>query len=252
MNCATGVCSREIIYMFLVSHMSGLVRNFNIWIFSYATNVINVILCMMVLCMELYLFITVSVTLTFQGHSNVSFTIRLSWNFRSIVKYIEHVINIPPFFTFTHIQGSKIVCFLIYKNSIVGSFTDTVQVRFFKPCIVMTLLGVSQLIPGLMILILFQGHRCVQIVFLDSCPLQFKHCMVLLYLYIYMYICKIRHSTLCMTGVYSRDITNLILNFQFCTWMWVVWALAHFLFFFSFFLSFFLVLVRTIQVVRYF
>ena len=73
-NCATLVlCSREIVYMFWVSQMSGLVRNFNIWIFS------DTILCTecetlhdMVLHMELYLFITLSVTSTlFKGHSSV-------------------------------------------------------------------------------------------------------------------------------------------------------------------------------------
>ena len=33
MNCVTGVCSREIIYMFLVGQVSGLVGNVNIQIF---------------------------------------------------------------------------------------------------------------------------------------------------------------------------------------------------------------------------
>ena len=72
MNCVTGVCSREIIYMFLVSQVSGFVENFNIEIFSDTINVINVKLCMMVLHVELYLLITLSVTLTsLQGHSSV-------------------------------------------------------------------------------------------------------------------------------------------------------------------------------------
>ena len=70
--CISGVCSREIIYMFLVSQVSGLVENFNIGNFSDTINVISVKLCMVVLHTELYLFITLSVTLTlFQGHSHV-------------------------------------------------------------------------------------------------------------------------------------------------------------------------------------
>ena len=63
---------REIINMFMVSQVSGLVENFNIGIYSDTINVINVKLCMMILLTELYLFIPLSVTLTiFQGHSNV-------------------------------------------------------------------------------------------------------------------------------------------------------------------------------------
>ena len=67
MNCATGTCSQEIIYMVLVRDASGLLRNF-----LDTINVINVKLCMMVLHIELYLFITLSVTLTSpEGHSSV-------------------------------------------------------------------------------------------------------------------------------------------------------------------------------------
>ena len=58
--------------MFWVDQVSVLVKNFNIGIFSDTINVINVKLCMMVLHTELYLFITLSVTLTlFQGHKDV-------------------------------------------------------------------------------------------------------------------------------------------------------------------------------------
>ena len=58
--------------MFLVSQMSGLVKNFKIWIFSDTINVINVKLCTMILLIELQLFIALSVTLTiFQDHSSV-------------------------------------------------------------------------------------------------------------------------------------------------------------------------------------
>ena len=64
--------SREIINMFFISQVSGLAQNFDMGIYSHTVNVINVKLCMMVLLLELYLFIPLSVTLTiFQGHSNV-------------------------------------------------------------------------------------------------------------------------------------------------------------------------------------
>ena len=52
-NCVTGVCSREIIHMFLVGQVSGLVENFNIGIFSDTINVINVKLRMMILRFDL-------------------------------------------------------------------------------------------------------------------------------------------------------------------------------------------------------
>ena len=52
--------------------MPGLVENFNFGIYSDIIIVVNVNLCMMVLLIEVYLFIPLSVTLTiFQGHSNV-------------------------------------------------------------------------------------------------------------------------------------------------------------------------------------
>ena len=56
--------------MFLVSQVSGLVKNRNIGIFSDTINVIDVKLYRMVLHIELDLFIPFSVTLTlFHGHS---------------------------------------------------------------------------------------------------------------------------------------------------------------------------------------
>ena len=49
-----------------------LVENFNIGIYSDTINVINVKLCMMVLLIEFYLFISLSMTMTiFQGHSGI-------------------------------------------------------------------------------------------------------------------------------------------------------------------------------------
>ena len=43
--CDCGVCSREIINMSLVGQVSGLVKSFNLGIFSDTINVINVQLC---------------------------------------------------------------------------------------------------------------------------------------------------------------------------------------------------------------
>ena len=58
--------------MFLVGQVSELAENFNIGIYSDTINVINVKLSMMVLLIELYLIIPLSVTLSiFQGQSNV-------------------------------------------------------------------------------------------------------------------------------------------------------------------------------------
>ena len=74
MCCVMAVCSREIIYIFLVREMSGLVEKFNngTWAFSGMINVISIKLCMMVLHIWLHLFVTLLVTLTlFQDHSHV-------------------------------------------------------------------------------------------------------------------------------------------------------------------------------------
>ena len=184
MNCVTGVCSREMIYMFLVGQVSGLIQNFNWRIFSDSRNVINVKFCQMVLHIEVYLFIDFSMTLSlFQGHSNVKYfllkfwccypiMLKLCW----IVEYIKQVINIPAFFLLLHIfQGDNLCVSWFDKNFIVGFFTDTIQDFFFKLYIIIILLGIHQFMPGLMTLILFQGHRCFRIIncklfVLYSCP----------------------------------------------------------------------------------
>ena len=58
--------------MSFVGQVSELDENFDIGIYSDTIYVINVKLCMMVLLIELYPFIPLSVTLTtFKGHSNV-------------------------------------------------------------------------------------------------------------------------------------------------------------------------------------
>ena len=50
-------------YMFLVGQVTELVENFNTGIFSDAIKVNNVKICIMVLHIELYLFVTFSMTL---------------------------------------------------------------------------------------------------------------------------------------------------------------------------------------------
>ena len=103
--------------------------------------------------------------------------------------------------------------FLDLTNFLVVFFTDTVLVRSFKLCIIITSLWIYQSVPGLMTLTLFQGHMCVRILhwklFFRFFPSEFKHCMVL------TYTKKTRHSMLCVTGVYLGDLTNMIFFFQF-------------------------------------
>ena len=60
--CDSGVCSREIINMFLVIQVSWLVENVNTGIYSDTINVINVKLCMVAVFIDLYMFIPLSVT----------------------------------------------------------------------------------------------------------------------------------------------------------------------------------------------
>ena len=65
MICVTAVFIQGRNLACFVSQVSGLVKNFTIGIYSDK-------LCMMVLLIELYLFISLSVTMTiFQGHSSV-------------------------------------------------------------------------------------------------------------------------------------------------------------------------------------
>ena len=71
---------------------------------------------------------------------------------------------------------------------------DTVKGRSFNLCVIITLLGIEQFIPGFDDLDLFQGLRYVRIitckyVLLHSCPL----CMLA------THIKKIKHSMHCAT-----------------------------------------------------
>ena len=146
--------------------MSGHVENFDNGIFSHTINVINVKLCVMVLHIELYLFITLSMALTSsQGHSSVKkFSLKilcsiwLGWNYvgalsTSSRSWIYH------YFLLSHIfKGDKWHISWFDKHFIVDFFTDTVQVRLFKLLHDYNLLGVYQFIPDMMTLTLFQRH----------------------------------------------------------------------------------------------
>ena len=72
-----------------------------------------------------------------------------------IVKYTEQVINVPQFFFYVSTYSREIMDVFpdMTKNFIFGSFTDIVQVKCFKVCMLITLLGVYQLIPGLTVLL---------------------------------------------------------------------------------------------------
>ena len=62
----------EIINMFLVGELSGLFRTVTFGVFSNSTLVIKVKVCMIILLINLYLFMPISMTLTvFQGYSSV-------------------------------------------------------------------------------------------------------------------------------------------------------------------------------------
>ena len=84
--CDSGVYSREITDMFFIGQVSGLVRNFNIGIYSHTIDMIQVKLYMLVLLIKVSPFIPLSLTLTtFQGHSNVEqFQLKIlcSYSFR--------------------------------------------------------------------------------------------------------------------------------------------------------------------------
>ena len=89
----------------------------------------------------------------------------------------------------------------------IGFFSNTMKARYFKFCMIVTLLEVYIAIIGLITVTLFEGHRCFRNIncelrVLYSCPLLFKHCMFA------TYITKIRRSMLCVTGVYLMDITD--------------------------------------------
>ena len=122
---------------------------------------------MMILHIERYLFITLSVTLTYFKVTAVSNRFRWKCCSFPITFQLCQVLNIYIFFFFFLISkifsGDSWRVFWFDRNFIVGFFMDTLQARFFKLCIIIFLLWVYQFIPGLKTLTLFQGHRCVRI-----------------------------------------------------------------------------------------
>ena len=94
--------------------------------------------------------------------------IHISWNFVGLLStwtssWIYH------YFIYFCICLREIIDMfpdLTKKKKIFGFFTNTS--KFFKLCIIITLLGVYQLIPGLMTLTMLQGHRCVRVINCNS------------------------------------------------------------------------------------
>ena len=119
------------------------------------------------------------------------------------------------YFWFSHIfKGDNChIYLLVYKTSNFGFFWDIIEVRSFKLCMVMTLLGIYVVNLHLMTLTLFQGHRCVRNV---TCKLWFwilvlcslKHCMVA------SYIKEIMHNMICVTVVYSGKVIYIFFDCQ--------------------------------------
>ena len=98
-------------------------------------NVINVKLCMMVLHIELYLFVTLSVTLRLlQGHSSVKqFQLKISCSYSiklklcRIVKLVKLIMNIQYYFSLLHLFKKDYWCdFRFDKNFNIGFLIDTV------------------------------------------------------------------------------------------------------------------------------
>ena len=150
--------------------------------------------------------------------------IRLSKNFAGLLSTLSRTWKYHFFFfSFFHFCTYSREITDVFPEKLARSRTLFKPGFFFKMCIVITLLEVYQLIPGSMTLTLFQGHRCVGIIncklfffkyfSLDSCPPSFKHCMVLT-------LKRVRHSMLCVTGVYLRDIDNTIFFFLFNFALW--------------------------------
>ena len=173
--------------MFLVIRVSGLVEYFNGGIFLHIIKVLNVKLCMMVLHMELYLFITLSVTFTCFKITAVSnnFTwkihvlIRLSWNSVELLS-ISSKSWLYHYFLLSHaFKRENWHVSWFDQTFIVGFFKDAVQVMFFKLFMIIMFPGVSQFVPDL--LTLFQGHRRVRTI---NCELFFRFlCTVVWTLY---------------------------------------------------------------------
>ena len=108
------------------------------------------------LLIELYPFIPLSVTLIFQGHSSVQkFQLTFLWFYLikfklyGTVKYVKKIMDVPPlsFFLSKYFKGGN-WWFPHWENFRLGLFSDTIKVRSFKLCMIITFLRV------------FIGHSC--------------------------------------------------------------------------------------------
>ena len=147
-------------------------KNFNVEIFSDTMNMINVIFCVMRVLIELYPFIPISVTLiVFQDHSSVSFNWKfyvlnwLSWNFVPLLitssrSWIYHYFYLfISQFLFIHLfctcsREITDIFSCLNKEFKIGFFSDTIESRSFKLCMIITVLAVSIVVLGLMSLTL--------------------------------------------------------------------------------------------------
>ena len=127
---------------------------------------------MTVLHIELYRYITLSFTLTLlQGHTGVRYlylkilcSLPIKLKLCRIAKDPSRSWMYHYFWLSLIFKGDnrRVSCF--DKNFFVDFFMDSVQMNFFKRCIIVTLLRIYQFLPGLMTLTLFQDHRCVAII----------------------------------------------------------------------------------------
>ena len=146
-------------------------------------NMINVKLCMMVVHIRLYPFVPFqwpwwynfkvrAVSNSFNGKFYV--LMWLSWNFVQVLitssrSWTYH------YFWFLHMFKGNNWHISSFQNTYnVAFFLDTIEVRCFKLCIIITLLEIYISNVCLMTLTLFQGHRYVRNImnrfcFLDSC-----------------------------------------------------------------------------------
>ena len=97
--------------------------------------------------------------------------IPLRWNYAGLTSASSRSWTCHYFWLLHVLKGDGWRFSWFDKNCMVCSFTDSVQARFVKHCIIITLLGVYQFKPSLMTLTLFQGHRCVRIM---NCKLFFR------------------------------------------------------------------------------
>ena len=159
--------------------MSVCGKNLNLVIFLHTINMISVKFCVMIMLIELYLFIpfqrpwlyfkVTAVSNSFNWKFYV--LIQLSWNLAWLL--ITTSILWIYYFWFSHMfKGENWHISSFEKNSNVGFFSDTIEARSFKLCMIITLHCHSRF----MTLTLLQGHgfvRCVdcKLLVLDSCPL---------------------------------------------------------------------------------